>query len=133
VGETNLVALFISVVALFGSIIPSILLFRNSSRRVEAENELDAAEQDKLFADTTKILLEPLMARVKELEIRLATEIKITRSQDSRIRKLESSLSRWRDGATRLILQLKSLNQIPVWTPPDCDYKDGLDVFEEEE
>jgi hypothetical protein len=118
--SSNTVAIVISIVALLGSIVPAIFVYVKDMNRNKAQNSKDEADHEKIISEAAVTLLEPLKKRVAELEARLGNQDIVIQDQEKRIRALTIDIECWKDGAERLVNQLKSHRITPVWSP-DCN------------
>jgi uncharacterized coiled-coil protein SlyX len=115
--ESNYTAIIISIIALIGGVTPSIVMYIKDSRRTASENERDKGEHDKSITEAAVALVEPLKDRIKELEARVGNQDIVINDQEKRIRALTAEVDCWKDGAERLVNQLKSHKIQPVWEP----------------
>jgi uncharacterized coiled-coil protein SlyX len=121
--NNNTIAIIISIIALLGGVIPAIVMYIKDAGRNKALNARDAADHEKIISEAAVTLLEPLNKRVIELEARIGNQDIVIQDQERRIRALTAEIESWKDGAERLVNQLKSHKIQPVWEPTCTEHK----------
>lgn len=94
--------------------IPGVLSYRNQKRQAEADvgESLTAAALS---------LVNPLRAEVIELRQRMTEQELLLAKQRVDLERLQRKCTEWTVGIRRLIHQIRSTGQTPVWEPKEDD------------